>query len=86
MTTLALARKKWARKMSKAGPIWKAHVTDKTADFAKGMASFLGLPDINPVRKTAYTEGVGAVSASDFAEAVKGKDAKWEKRLREAFA
>jgi len=85
MTTLELAKKKWARKMARVGARWKKAVTDKTEAFAKGMARFLGIPDISAEKKTAWSEGVGAVTAEDFAKAVKGKEDKWATRLKEAF-
>lgn len=86
MTTLELAKKKYADKMARAGPRWKKAVTDKVSVFAREMADFLGLPDIRADMKDAWSEGVGRVSADDFGEAVAGKETKWAERLREAFA
>ncbi|MFQ6055180.1 MAG: hypothetical protein ACE5KE_00305 [Methanosarcinales archaeon] len=85
MTTIALAQKKWERKMATAGPRWKKGVTDAVGRFASGMARFLGISDISPEKKTAWSEGTGAVSAEDFASAVKGKGPKWAERLKSAF-
>lgn len=86
MPTLETAMKKWARKMKTAGTRWKKGVTDKTDAFAKGLARFLGLPDISDAKKTAWSEGVGSITAEDFARAVSGKEEKWARRLKEAFA
>jgi len=87
MTTLELAKKKWARKMARAGPIWKKHVTGKEDDYAKGMGDFLGITvPVTHERVRSWKEGVDDVSAEDFAAAVRGKEDKWAERLKEAFS
>jgi hypothetical protein len=85
MPKIDLAEKKWARKMATAGPRWKAHVTGKESAYCKGVAEFLGVATCSPEKMTAYREGVGAVSAEDFATAVRGKEAKWRARYTEAM-
>lgn len=85
MTTLGIAEKKWTRKMEDAGVKWKSSVTGKTDEWAKGMANFLGISDINPSKKEAYTKGIEAVTPEDFAKAVSGKADKWARKLKEAF-
>ena len=86
MTTIELAKAKYAAKMARAGPRWKKRVTDKVSDYAKGVARFLGISDISSDKKTAWSEGVGRVSADEFQRAVSGKETRWADRLREAFA
>lgn len=85
MATIETAKKKYAEKMSRAGPKWKKNVTDKTPRYAREMASFLGLPDISAEKKEAWASGVGRVTAEDYATAVRGKEVKWAERLVEAF-
>jgi hypothetical protein len=86
MTTIELAKKKYAEKMANAGARWKKGVTDKVSRYASELARFLGLPDISASKKEAWDSGVGRVSAEDFSKAVAGKETKWADRLREAFA
>lgn len=86
MTTLELAKSKWARKMEKAGPKWKKAVTGKEDVYARELARFLGLPSINAEKVEAYRTGVGSVTAEEFASAVRGKETKWAEKLRSAFA
>jgi len=85
MTTIALAKKKYARKTATMGPNWKKGVEGKGPIYGKGMADFLGVATIRPARIEAYTAGTGAVSAEDFSAAVRGKEEKWERRLKEAM-
>jgi len=87
MTTLKLAKKKYARKMKTAGRRWKKGVTDKGSEYRKGLANFFGVSpeSIDDDRVKAYTAGVDDVSAEDFQKAVEGKEEKWAKRLKEAF-
>lgn len=85
MTTIALAKKKYARKTEVMGPNWKAGVKGKGPEYNKGMAAFLGVATIKATREAAYTAGTGAVSAADFTATVKGKEDKWERRLVEAM-
>jgi len=86
MTTLDLAKSKWTRKMEGAGARWKSAVTGKVDEWASGLASFLGISDISPEKKTAWVKGIESVSAEDFAKAVRGKADKWARKLKEAFA
>jgi len=80
--TMATAQAKWERKTENAGQKWKSAVSaDK---YAAGMAAF-GLP-VGPMTRAAYDAGVGAISAADFQEAVRGKGAKWASKLREAVS
>jgi len=85
MPKIDISAKKWDRKMERAGPIWKAHVTDKSEAYRKGLETFMG-ESVNPLRVEAWKAGVDAVSAEDFAEAVRGKGAKWKRRFIEAMA
>lgn len=86
MTTLELAKKKYARKMKNAGARWKKNVAGKVGAYARELAKFLGISDISGAKKTAWTEGTGEVSADEFGRAVAGKETKWASRLKEAFA
>lgn len=86
MTTLELAKGRWERSMARAGPRWKAGVTDKSGAYGSGIARFLGLPSVNPAKITAYKEGVDAVSAAAFQSAVDGKGDRWASRYRDAYA
>jgi hypothetical protein len=85
MTTLSLAKAKWARKMRDAGAKWKAGVTGKEAEYAKGLGVFSG-GAVGSTMPSHYAEGVGAVSASEFGAAVAGKEDKWASKLAEAIA
>ena len=85
MTTLELAKKKYERKMEKAGPRWKAGTTNKKSAYAEGVAAFLGVRPEEIGKDDDWQEGVDAVSAEDFAAAVKGKGDKWARRLKEAL-
>lgn len=84
MTTLDLAKRKWARKMRDAGPRWKAGVTGKADEYASGLGQFAGVTT-GPTLPAHYREGVDAVSPEDFASAVAGKEERWASRLREAI-
>jgi len=86
MTTIALAKKKWRRKMENAGTKWKRGVTDKSTEYGKGMASFLGVPSIKSEKIEAYKKGVESVTPEDFQKAIRGKEDKWASRLKEAMA
>ena len=85
MTTLELAKKKYERKMEKAGPRWKEGVKNKQSAYAEGVARFLGVRPEEIGKDDDWQEGVDAVSAEDFAAAVKGKGDKWARRLKEAL-
>lgn len=86
MSTLKLAKEKYARKTKVMGPNWKAGVTGKEGLYGKGMAGFLGIPKIRDSRITAFKDGTDDVSAADFTDAVKGKEEVWGRRLAEAMS
>jgi hypothetical protein len=87
MTTISLAKEKWARKMRDAGPKWKKGVTDKTEAYRKGISSF-GEKPAGPTMPAHWEEGVRVVSPEDFAKAVAPEVKKevWAARLAEAIA
>jgi hypothetical protein len=88
MTTISLAKEKWARKMRDAGPRWKKGVTDKTEDYKKGLQTFNPDVKVGETMPKHWAEGVAAVTPERFAEAV-APDVKkevWAKRLSEAIA
>lgn len=85
MSTLALAKKKYARKTATMGENWKKGVTDKADTYAKYMAEFLGIPAIRGSRKEAWSAGTRDVTAEDFKNAVAGKETKWADKLVGAF-
>jgi hypothetical protein len=85
MTTISIAKEKWARKTADAGRKWKAGVTGKEDEYAKGIGLFAGVSAGSTMRSN-YAKGVGAVSESQFAEAVRGKQDKWASRLAEAIS
>jgi len=84
---LERAKQKWTDKMVYAGQRWKRAVTSAAAEerFSKGMAAFLGLQDIDPLRNAAWKKGIERVSAADFQAAVKNKAGRWANRLKFAF-
>lgn len=82
MATLESAKKKWERKMAAAGERWKRAISPEK--YAKGLAEF-GTP-VGPETLRSYTEGVNAVTPSEFQAAVAGKGEKWATRLKEAVA
>lgn len=84
MATLATAKEKYAYKMSKAGPVWKSGVTDKSDEYSKGVSDFIGRPT-NPAKVEAWRAGTDRITAEKFAEAVRGKEDKWARRLVEAM-
>ncbi|MEM2506268.1 MAG: hypothetical protein QXF61_04410 [Nitrososphaeria archaeon] len=85
MTTIELAKKKWARKMRDAGPRWKKGVTDKTGRYKEGLGRFAGVTP-GATMPSHWKEGVDAVTPEDFAKAVAGKEDYWAERLKEAIA
>lgn len=85
MTTIALAQKRWESKMAKAGPRWKTGVADKTGAYKKAIGDFAGVP-AGPTMAGNWADGVGMVTAEDFATAVRGKGPKWAEKLRSAIA
>lgn len=85
MTTITLAKKKWARKMANAGARWKKAVTDKTEAYRKGIETFGGVT-VGPTMPSNWKAGVDAVTPEDFQAAIRGKEEKWASRLKEAIA
>lgn len=85
MSTLALAKAKWARKMRDAGARWKAGVTGKRSAYAEGLAKFAGV-SAGASMPSHYEEGTGAVTSEEFARAVAGKEDKWATKLAEAIS
>jgi hypothetical protein len=81
MATLQSAQAKWERKTANAGPKWKAAVTGKGAEYAAGIQRFLGAPPSATVVNS-YEQGVAAVTAQDFQNAIAGKGAKWAENTR----
>jgi hypothetical protein len=86
MTTLEIAKEKWARKMRDAGPKWKKGVTDKKEAYRRGLESFK--TPVGPTLPAHWEEGVAALTAEDFARAVAPEVKKevWAARLAEAIA
>jgi hypothetical protein len=84
MTTLELAKAKWARKMRDAGAKWKKGVSGKEEAYREGLSTFSH--NVGPTMPSHWAEGVGAVTPEEFAHAVAGKENKWASRLAEAIA
>jgi len=85
MTTISLAKEKWARKMRDAGVRWKKGVSDKVEAYKKGLSEFAGVTPGETMPKH-WREGVEAVTPEEFAKAVSGKEEKWASRLAEAIS
>ena len=79
--TLEQGRAKWARKMQRAGPNWKAGVSGKEGNYSRGLSESVGAPVSGGV-VSAWREGVDATSAEDFQRSVSGKDGKWAENFR----
>jgi len=88
MAILATAKEKYRRKMTveKRGDVWKKMVTDKSDEYCKGVARFLGVATCAPERASAFKAGVDAITAADFNAAVEGKEEKWAARYKEKMA
>lgn len=84
MATPEGAKQKWARKVS--GSAWKEGVKGKDSAYCQGVADFLGVSSCSADKKSAWSSGVEAVSASDFDRAVSGKEDKWLRNYREEMA
>jgi hypothetical protein len=84
MTTMTLAKEKWARKMRDAGAKWKAGVSGKEGAYRDGLARLSGT--VGSTMPSHWAEGVDAVSADEFGRAVAGKEDKWASKLAEAIA
>lgn len=78
--TLAYAQAKWERKTAGAGDKWKAGVSGKEGEYAKGVAEVAG--SCGSQTRASWAAGVGAVSAADFNAAISGKGAKWAEHYR----
>ena len=85
MTTMELAKAKWARNMRDAGAKWKKGVTGKEAAYREGLGTF-SKGAVGASMPAHWAEGVGAVTPEEFANAVSGKEGKWASRLAEAIA
>jgi len=83
MSTLEMAKEKWARKTAGAGSRWKSGVTGKRESYAGGLRAFAG--GVGSSLPTKWEEGVNAVSAEQFSSAVSGKQDKYAAKLREAI-
>jgi hypothetical protein len=84
MSTIELAKNKWARKMADAGSKWKAAIAGKSGAYAAGLSRFAGVP-AGSTMPSHYGTGVDAVSASEFGAAVAGKETKWADKLKQAI-
>jgi hypothetical protein len=85
MTTISLAKGKWARKMRDAGARWKKGVSGKGSQYAEGIGRFAGV-SAGSTMPAHWSEGVEAVTPEEFASAVRGKEDKWATKLAEAIA
>jgi hypothetical protein len=85
MTTISLAKEKWARKMRDAGAKWKKGVAGKETAYREGLGTF-SQGAVGSTMPAHWLEGVGAVTPEEFAKAVAGKEGKWASKLAEAIA
>ena len=83
MSTPELAKQKWRRKVT--GDRWKAGVSGKADEYCSGIARFLGVSSCNPEIKERYRQGVDAVTAEMFNQAVAGKEEKWFENYKKAM-
>jgi hypothetical protein len=83
MSTLEMAKAKWARKTAGAGPRWKAGVTGKESSYADGLRAFAG--SVGSTLPAHWAEGVDATSAEQFSSAIAGKENKYAEKLRSAI-
>ena len=83
MSTLEMAKAKWARKTAGAGPKWKAGVTGKEGLYADGLRAFAG--GVGTTLPAHWADGVNSVSAEEFSSAVAGKESKYAEKLRSAI-
>jgi hypothetical protein len=86
MAVISLSKKKWARKMAKAGINWKKGVTDKAAAYKAGLARFVEGAPVGTSMVTNWDEGVKVVTPEDFQKAVAGKEDYWAAKFIEAVA
>lgn len=73
--SVSYAQQKWERKTQSAGSRWKEATTGAGSRYCEGLQAFLG--HAAPQACSAYTAGVGAVSASDFQSAIAGGGARY---------
>jgi len=85
MSTLALAKAKWARKMANAGAKWKAGVTGKRSAYAEGLGRFAGVT-AGSTMSSNYEAGVNATPAEEFQRAVAGKEETYARNFADAIA
>lgn len=77
---LKSGKAKYARKAPTMGAMWEKMKPLAKSNYSLEMdrlAKEAGKTSLDPARKTAYNEGLDAVSASDFGTAVTGKEDKW---------
>lgn len=80
MGNIATGQAKWERKTANAGDKWKQATSGAGQRYAQGLAN-AGAPP-GPQTISAWEQGVGATSASDFQSAISGKGAKWAENFR----
>jgi len=83
--TLAQGQAKWERRTANAGEKWKAATNGAVGRWAAGVAESAG-GSVGPMTRAAYEQGVGAVSASDFNQAISGKGSKWATNYRDGVS
>lgn len=84
MATLASAEQKWTRKTQNAGAKWAQDTQGKGAAYCAGMQRFLGGP-VPGCPAEAYNQGVAAVGAQGFQQAIAGKGSKWAARMAQSM-
>jgi hypothetical protein len=83
MSTLEMAKEKWARKTEGAGSRWKTGVTGKRGLYADGLRAFAG--GVGTTLPSHWEDGVNSVSAEQFSSAIAGKEGKYAEKLRSAI-
>lgn len=73
MGTVETGMAKWERRTANAGSKWKANTNAANLRAGLQAAGFSPGPEF----MRAYEEGIGAVSAEDFNNSIRGKAAKW---------
>ena len=76
MATLATAQEKYDRRMAQAGGIWATRTQGKGGQMCAGVSRFIGSP-ASGCNASGYDQGVQAVGAAGFQQAVQGKGTKW---------
>lgn len=83
--SLAQGTSKWERKTANVGDKWKQGVTGAGSRYAQGLSESAGSP-VGPMTLSAWEQGVGAVSASDFNASISGKGSKWAENFRRGIS